>query len=175
VIDAAKAKPNEITITGFGVGGDDHIAILANEAATGAKFVVIHHRSTAEGKTQVLGGHIQVLAANISEVAEEVKGGQVRLLGVMAAERSRFLPNAPTFKEQGYNQVWSVTRGIAGPAGLPKNAETTLTAALEKVLNSKDHQAKAEQLSLEPKVMKGADYAKFLKDNEQATKKLMGW
>ena len=36
-------------------------------------------------------------------------------------------------------------------------------------------QAKAEQLSLEPRVIKGDDYKKFLKDNEASTKKLMGW
>ncbi len=42
-------------------------------------------------------------------------------------------------------------------------------------LNSKEHQQKAEQLSLEPLVMKGDQYRKFLKDNEQSTKKLMRW
>jgi tripartite-type tricarboxylate transporter receptor subunit TctC len=175
VIEAAKKAPDTITVTGFGAGGDDHIAILGVEAETGTKFVVVHHKSTAEGKTQVLGGHVQLLAANISEVAEEVKAGQVRMLGVMAAERSRFLPNVPTFKEQGLNQIWSVTRGIAGPAGLPKDVEGKLVAALEQVLNSKDHQQKAEQLSLEPKVIKGEDYRKFLKSNEQEIKKLMAW
>ncbi len=175
VIEAARKAPETITITGFGAGGDDHIAILGVQAETGTQFVVVHHKSTAEGKTQVLGGHVQVLAANVSEIAEEVKAGQVRMLGVMATERSRFLPDALTFKEQGLNQVWSVTRGIAGPAGLPKEAETKLVAALEQVLNSKEHQQKAEQLSLEPKVIKGEDYRKFLKTNEQDTKKLMGW
>jgi tripartite-type tricarboxylate transporter receptor subunit TctC len=175
VLDAAKKAPNQITITGFGAGGDDHIATLAIEAETGTKFVVVHHRSTAEGKTQVLGGHIQVLAANISEVAQEARAGTIRILGVMSAERSPFLPDAPTFKQQGYNQVWSVTRGIAGPAKLNKDAEAKLTAALEKTLLSKDHQEKAQKLSLEPKVIKGTDYRKFLKDNEIATKKLMGW
>jgi tripartite-type tricarboxylate transporter receptor subunit TctC len=175
VIDAAKKAPNQITVTGFGAGGDDHIATLAIEAETGTKFVVVHHRSTAEGKTQVLGGHIQVLAANISEVAQEARAGTIRILGVMAAERSPFLPDAPTFKEQGYSQIWSVTRGIAAPANLAKDAEAKLTAALEKTLLSKDHQEKAQKLSLEPKVIKGADYRKFLKDNEIATKKLMGW
>jgi tripartite-type tricarboxylate transporter receptor subunit TctC len=175
VIEAARKAPEQVTVTGFGVGGDDHIAVLSVEAETGTKFVVVHHRSTAEGKTQVLGGHLQVLAANISEVAEEVRSGQVRILGVMAPERSRFLPDAPTFKEQGFNQVWSVTRGIAAPARLAKDAETRLTAALEQTLNSKDHQQKAEQLSLEPKVMKGDAYRAFLKQNEQDIKKLMNW
>jgi tripartite-type tricarboxylate transporter receptor subunit TctC len=94
---------------------------------------------------------------------------------VMSPQRSRFVPNAPTFKEQGFNQIWSVSRGIAAPAGLQKEAEAKLTAALEKTLNSREHQQKAEQLSLEPLVIKGEAYRKFLKDNEQDTKKLMGW
>jgi tripartite-type tricarboxylate transporter receptor subunit TctC len=175
VIEAAKKTPNGITVTGFGAGGDDHIAALGVEAETGTKFVIVHHRSTAEGKTQVLGGHVQILAANISEIAEEVKSGQVRLLGVMSPQRSKFLPDGPTFKEQGFNQVWSVSRGIAAPAALPANVQATLTAALEKTLTSREHQQKAEQLSLEPLVIKGDAYKTFLKDNEQSTKKLMGW
>jgi tripartite-type tricarboxylate transporter receptor subunit TctC len=71
--------------------------------------------------------------------------------------------------------VWSVSRGIAAPAGLPKDVETKLTSAMEKTLSSKEHQQKAEQLSLEPLLIKGETYRKFLKDNEQDTKKLMGW
>jgi tripartite-type tricarboxylate transporter receptor subunit TctC len=175
VIDAAKKAPSAITVTGFGNGGDDHIAALAVGAETGTKFVIVHHRSTAEGKTAVLGGHVQVLAANVSEVAEEARAGQVRVLGVMSAERSKFLPQAPTFKEQGFNQVWAVSRGIAAPAGLPKDVEAVLAGGLEKVINSKEHQQKAEQLSLQPLVIASEQYRKFLKDNEQATKKQMNW
>ena len=175
VIEAAKKEPNKITVTGYGAGGDDHIAILGVEAETATKYVVIHYRSTAEAKTAALGGHAEILAANISEVAEDVKAGNIRVLGVMSPTRSKFLPDAPTFKEQGYNQVWSVSRGIAAPADLPKDIETALIGYLEKTLTSKEHQAKAEGLSLEPAVIKGTDYRKFLKDNEQATKKLMGW
>jgi tripartite-type tricarboxylate transporter receptor subunit TctC len=173
VVDAAKKQP--ITVSAFGAGSDDHIAILGIEAETGTNFTVIHSKSTAEAKTQALGGHIHVLGANVSEVAQEVRAGQFRLLGVMAPSRSRFLPTAPTFKEQGFNQVWSVTRGIAAPANLAKEAQTKLVAALGQVINSKEHQKRAEQLSLEPLVIQGEDYRKFLKDNEQATKKLMKW
>jgi putative tricarboxylic transport membrane protein len=175
VIDAAKRSPESIGVTAYGAGSDDHVAILAIQAETGTKFVITHHRSTAEAKTQALGGHIHVLGANVSEVAEEVRAGTLRMLGVMSPQRSRFVPQAPTFKEQGFNQVWSVSRGIAAPAGLPKDVESKLTDALEKTLSSKEHQQKAEQLSLEPLLIKGEAYRKFLKDNEQDTKKLMGW
>jgi tripartite-type tricarboxylate transporter receptor subunit TctC len=175
VIEAAKNTPESVTVTAYGAGSDDHLAILGISAETGTKFVVIHSRSTAEAKTQALGGHVQVLGANISEVAEEVRAGQLRLLGVMAPERSRFLPEAPTFKEQGFNQVWSVSRGIAAPAGLPKDVEAKLTGALEAVLSTREHQGKAEALSLQTQPIKGDEYRKFLKENEDSTKRLMGW
>ena len=175
VIEAAKKTPETLTVSAFGAGSDDHLAILSIEAENKIKMITVHHKSTAEAKTAALGGHIHVLGANISEVAEEAKAGTIRILGVMSPERSRFLPNAPTFKEQGFNQNWSVSRGIAAPAGLPKDVEAKLVAALEKTLNSKEHQDKAASLSLEPRVIKGADYVKFLKDNEASTKTLMGW
>lgn len=123
----------------------------------------------------MLAGNIEVLACNVSEVAEDIKAGQFRILGVMSAERSPFIPNGPTFREQGFNEVWAVSRGIAAPAGLPKDVEIALIGYLEKTIGSKEHKAKAEALALDPQIIKGEDYRKFLKDNEQATKKLMGW
>jgi tripartite-type tricarboxylate transporter receptor subunit TctC len=93
----------------------------------------------------------------------------------MSAERSPFIPNGPTFREQGFNEVWAVSRGIAAPAGLPKDVETALIGHLENTINSKEHRSKAEALALDPQIIKGEDYRKFLKDNEQATKKLMNW
>src|SRR6185295_1742616 len=108
-------------------------------------------------------------------IAEDIKAGQFRILGVMAAERSPFIPGGPTFREQGFNEVWAVSRGIAAPAGLPADVEAALVAALEKTIASKEHKAKAEALALDPQIIKGDQYRKFLKDNEQSTKKLMNW
>jgi tripartite-type tricarboxylate transporter receptor subunit TctC len=175
VIDDAKSRPNTISLNGGGHGTDDHIAILSMEAATGTKFVVPHFRSTAEGMTQVLGGHIDILAANVSEAAENVRTGKIRGLGVMGPTRSKYMPNVPTFREQGFDQVWAISRGVAGPANLPKDVEAMLIANLEKTITSPGHREKAEKLSLDPLVVKGAEYRKYLKEKEQETKKLMKW
>ena len=175
VLDEAKKRPGTITLNGGGHGTDDHIAVLGISAKTGTSFQMVHFRGTPEGKTQVLGGNIEVYACNVSEGAEDVKAGLVRPLGVMADKRSGFLPNVPTFREQGFDEVWAVSRGIAAPANLPKEIETALIGFLEKTITTKEHKEKAEKLSLEPRVIKGAAYRAFLKDNEQATKKLMNW
>ena len=175
VIDEAKRRPGTITLNGGGYGTDDHIAALGIGANNGTSFSMVHFRGTPDGKTQVLGGNIEVYACNVSEAAEDVKSGLVRPLGVMSTERSKFIPNAPTFREQGFNEVWSVSRGIAAPANLPKDIETALIAALEKTIASPGHRSKAEALALDPQIIKGEAYRQFLKDNELATKKLMNW
>jgi len=175
VIEEAKRRPGTITLNGGGHGTDDHVAVLGIGANNGTSFQMVHFRGTPEGKTQVLGGNIEVYACNVSEGAEDVKAGVVRALGVMSPERSKFIPNAPTFREQGFNEIWSTSRGIAAPAGLPKDVEAALIASLQKTISSPEHKAKAEALSLDPEVITGEAYRKFLKENEQATKKLMNW
>jgi len=175
VLAAAKAGGKGVSITAHGFGNDDHLAIMRMAAKYGGTFNVVHNKSTAISKTQVLGNHVQVLGANVSEVAAQHKSGELRVLGVMAPKRSEFLPDVPTFKEQGFDQVWSVSRGIAGPAGLPKEVTAKLIAALEKTLNSKAHKEGAAKLSLAPEVIEGADYQKFLKETEVEIKKLMKW
>ncbi len=175
VIEQSKANPDTVSITAHGFGGDDHLAILRMEATTGAKFKVVHNKSTADSKSQVLGGHVDVLAANVSEIAAQVKAGELRVLGVMSPSESGFLPGAKTFKEQGYDQIWSVSRGIAAPAGLPDDLAAKLTAALEKTITSDTHMEKAAKLSLAPVITKGDEYLSFLKNTEQEIKKLMKW
>ncbi len=175
VIEEAKKRPGTVTLNGGGHGTDDHVAVLGIGANNGASFQMVHFRGTPEGKTQVLGGNIEVYACNVSEGAEDVKAGVIRPLGVMSPERSKFMPDVPTFREQGLNEIWSTSRGVAAPANLPKDVETALIAALEKTISSPGHKAKAEALSLDPDVIKGPAYTKFLKENEQATKKLMNW
>ena len=175
IIDAAKAGGSGVSITAHGFGNDDHLAIMRMAAKQDAKFNVIHNKSTAISKTQLLGGHVQVLGGNVSEVVAQHKAGELRVLGVMAPNRSEFLPDVPTFKEQGFDQVWSVSRGIAAPAGLPKELADKLIAALEKTLTSQVHKDGAAKLGLAPEVVKGDDYKSFLKDTESEIKTLMKW
>lgn len=173
VLEAAKA--GKVSITAHGAGGDDDLAIQRIAKMNGIEMAVVHNKSTADSKTQVLGGHVQVLGANVSEVAAQHASGELRVIGVMGPERSGFLPDVPTFKEQGVDQVWSVSRGIAGPAGLPDDIAAKIMEALETTIMSDGHRAAAEKLSLAPEIVKGQEYATFLKDTEQEIKGLMGW
>lgn len=169
VINAAKS--GSVSITAHGHGNDDHLAILSMQKQTGATFKVVHNQSTSESKAQVLGGHVDVLGANVSEVIS----GELRIIGVMSDKRSEFLPDVPTFAEQGFDQSCSVSRGIAGPKGLPDDLAEKITSALEKTLASEEHRKAAKELGLALEVVKGQEYRDFLKKTETQIKELMGW
>ena len=169
VIEAAKS--GAVSITAHGHGNDDHLAILSMQKANGVEFKVVHNQSTSESKAQVLGGHVDVLGANVSEVIS----GELRVIGVMSDNRSEFLPEVATFKEQGFDQNCSVSRGIAGPKGLPSDITEKITAALEKTLASDEHRKAAKDLGLAIEVVKGQAYIDFLKKTEAQIKELMGW
>ena len=175
VIEAAKKAPESITVTAFGAGSDDHLAILSMR---GGEQYQADHRASQEHR----GGQDRRARRPCSGARRQYLRGRgrgesrhVRILGVMAPERSRFLPDAPTFKEQGFNQVWSVSRGIAAPANLPKDVEAKLDGCAGKDAQLERAPAEGRAAHLEPRVIKGAEYKKFLKDNEGATQKLMGW
>ena len=175
VIESARTDPQSISITAHGYGNDDHLAILSMEQTTGTRFKVVHNRSTADSKSQVLGGHVDILGGNVSELVAQADSGELRILGVMAPERSPFLPDTPTFKEQGYDQSWSVSRGIVGPGGLPDDLLIQLTGFLEQTITSEGHVGKAADLSLAPEVIKGEEYLSFLENTGQRIEILMGW
>ncbi|KJS47423.1 MAG: hypothetical protein VR66_19810 [Peptococcaceae bacterium BRH_c23] len=175
LLDYAKANPSKVTIACHGVGGDDDLGRMQVEKATGAKFSVIQNTGTADSLTQLLGKHVDVVGANVSEVLSLQKEGKIRVLGILNDKESEFLPGVKTFKEQGIDAIAFAGRGIAAPAGTPADEIAKITDTLKKTINDPAHQAKAKEMGLALDVKTGADYAKFLKTNEQLVKNLMGW
>lgn len=175
LIDYAKANPNQLSIAAHGAGGDDDLAIRRISKLTGIQLKEVHNDGTATSITQLLGGHIDILGANVSEVVTQHKNKELRVLAVMSNKPSEFLPDVPTFKDQGVDVVFSVSRGIAAPAKTPLDVVKVLEDALTKAMQSPEHIQKAKELSLSLDIIKGDAYLKFLKDQEQSNKELMGW
>jgi len=88
----------------------------------------------------LLGGHIDVAIMTPSSALAQIKNGDLRLLGISSAERNEYFPDVPTFKEQGYNVVESIWRGIMVKAGTPKDVIEKLIAAIEKMKQTKEWQ-----------------------------------
>lgn len=122
VINAAKANPNSIRWGGTNVGSDDHIFMYLLQRATGTQFNFISLQSGGEVVTNLLGGHVDVASANLAEVLPQVQANRVRILAVGSDRKLDKYPDIPTLQEQGIDMVYTQTRMIAAPAGLPAAA-----------------------------------------------------
>jgi tripartite-type tricarboxylate transporter receptor subunit TctC len=90
----------------------------------------IPHTGTGPLVPAILGGHLSGLM-NYSMLPAQ-QGDKVRVLAVASEKRVEALPDAPTFKEQGYDIVGGAFRGVAAPKGTPKEVIAKLADAFTK-------------------------------------------
>ncbi|WP_246777245.1 tripartite tricarboxylate transporter substrate binding protein [Microvirga sp. VF16] len=149
LVDASKAAPGTIVVgTSGAAGSSEHIGILSLNRSAGSAFKPAFFGSTAPVRQAILGGHIPAATMNLSEALPLVRSGDVRLLGVMAQERSQYLPDAPTFKEQGYDLVVMTSRGLAAPAGTPPAVVEKLQSALKAAMEDPEYVRTAKEAEI---------------------------
>lgn len=170
------AKQNQLTATSTGVGSDDHLASLALNDKHGTKFKAIHTEGSGEGKSSVLGGHIDVLFANVGEMKPLYDDGQLNILAVMKddEERSEFLPDVPTLREARYPGVasWS-SRGLAAPAEIDSEVLSVLTKAVSAAIQNPKHEEEMARQGLAVEFHKREEYLNnILRPDEKKAREL---
>ncbi len=174
LIDAAKAAPGTITATTTGIQTGEHFAIADISKVTGAEFSPVHF---SEGQSQAvaafLGNHVPIYVGSTSDVIDLVKQNKIRVLGVMDTQRSKFLPDVPTFQESGYDVVSTTARGYSAPAGLPDAVSEKLQEAFKTAIENDEVVAKMTDLGLETRYLDAAKYEQLWTEQESTYKELM--
>jgi tripartite-type tricarboxylate transporter receptor subunit TctC len=113
----------------------------------------------AETGAAVLGGHT-TLQADSTGWKPLVDAGQLRLLALWTANRSKNWPDVPTLKELGYPFVFDSPFGIAGPKGMDPKIVQILHDAFKKAIEDPGVIATLERYDMVPRYMNTADYVK---------------
>ena len=160
LVAAARARPGDISYGNDGVGSDDHLMMIAFEEMAGIRpsMSQIPFAGTAPMLAQLMGGHLDIGASNMSEVLGVLRDGKVRALGQAAATRWPGTPDVPTFSEQGFDMVSASSRGIVTPPGLPAEIQGRLEAACAAAVVDPSFRREAERLGLPLNPVVGADY-----------------
>jgi tripartite-type tricarboxylate transporter receptor subunit TctC len=130
-IKAAAAAGTRITYSTTGAGTTSQFAQKLLLGSLGAQASEVPFEGGAPAVAAVLGGQVDLGANHPKEVMEQVKAGQLRILGIFSAERSDLLADVPTFRERGIDVVVEQRRFLAGPAGLPEDVAALLRAAVD--------------------------------------------
>ncbi|WP_315710092.1 Bug family tripartite tricarboxylate transporter substrate binding protein [Brenneria uluponensis] len=117
LLNAMQKNPDQVVIgAGASIGSQDWMksALLARYAGIDPrKMRYVAFEGGGEPLTAMLGGHVQVVSGDMSEMVPHLKSGKIRVLAVFSNNRlPGQLANIPTAKEQGYDLVWPVIRGF---------------------------------------------------------------
>lgn len=127
LVEDAKENPEAITLGGSGTYSANHLGMLRLEREADIDLTYIPFSGTGPLKGALEGGHVSGIF-NYTMLGAEMED-DVRVLAVAAEERVKALPDAPTFKEQGYDIVGGAYRGVAVPKDTPDEVVETLEEA----------------------------------------------
>ncbi|UMZ72820.1 tripartite tricarboxylate transporter substrate binding protein [Natranaerofaba carboxydovora] len=146
LIEDAKERPGEISIGKAGLYIGHHFLILQVKDETGVEFNQMPYDGASDAAAALLGGHIDVVSGNLSDMHRLKEDGEIRILAIATEERHEFEPDVPTFKELGYEDaIMSTDRGIAAPKGTPDHKIEKLEEAFYETAQNPDYKEQMEE------------------------------
>ena len=171
-VAALKQDPASVAIGAGGtVGSQDWMkpALVAKAAGIDPKAMrYLSYEGGGEALAALLGGTIEALPGDASEMLGQLEAGEIRVLATFSAER---LPgvyaDVPTAKEAGYDVEWPIVRGFYAPPGITDEQYTYWTTALSSLNGNPDWQKARTEQGLFEYDLVGADFDAFAKKRTQ--------
>lgn len=130
----------------FGAGTPGHFGAFMFGDAVKLKPEAVHYKSTGDALGGLFSGDVQGVFASVGLAAPNVKAGKLVALGSTGATRTGALPDVPTIKEQGFNNLeFSSWFGIVAPSKVPADILAKLSADIQKAVKSPETKAKLEE------------------------------
>jgi len=161
LIDHAKKNPYLVSVGGSGAYTGYHMATLRFEKLIGTKLTYVPYTGAAPQMTSFLGGHI-VAVFGASDDLTRFRD-KIRVLGFATEKRFPGFPDVPTLKEQGFDMVEGVDRGIAVPPNTPANVIKTLEAAFMDIARRPEFQEEQRKGGFIPLAMGHEEAKAYMK------------
>ena len=136
---AIAERPGTLKASGTAQGGIWHVSVATWLDACKLDpddVIWISINGAGPSIQEMLSGGVDLICCSLPEASIPLEAGQLRCLGVMAAERIDAFPEVPTFIEQGYEVTSGGWRALAVPTGVPPERVARLREALETVVAS---------------------------------------
>lgn len=119
---AIRDAPRPLRASGTAYGGVWHLAFagwLEQQSLGAGAAVWVSINGATPSLQELIAGGVEVVCCSLPEAESLLEAGQVRSLGVMAAERLPTYPDVPTLIEQGDDWQLGTWRALLAPAGTP--------------------------------------------------------
>jgi len=161
----AKAKPGAMNYSSAGAGTSQHLAGELFKSRTGVQIAHIPYKGTAASLTAVIAGEVHFSFANVPAIIGHVRNGRIRALAVLADKRSELMPDVPTMKEAGVDDVVvPVWYALLAPAATPREIVKALGDATARAARAPDLKQKLIDQGAEPVGNTPEEFGKLLRE-----------
>ncbi len=170
LIELAKAKPGEVSYATSGHAGSTHLAGAMLEGATGTRMINVPFKGNGPALTEVMSGRVTFMFYPIVGIADFAAQHRLKVLAVATRQPHPDFPGVPTLDDMGLHGFDATAPwvGVLAPAGTPPAIVSRLSAEIRKSLAKPETQARMKQLGAELVGDTPAEFAAFLKtDNDR--------
>jgi tripartite-type tricarboxylate transporter receptor subunit TctC len=141
---------------------------------TGTDILFVPYRGGALAVTDALGGHIEMVVNNKSNLLPQFKDGKLKALAVTSKQRWRELPQTPTMREVGIlGFPEEVLFGLLAPAGTPRAIVTQLNSAVNEALQSADVRTSLDGIGVDARAGTPQEFATALDEQAREWKRVI--
>jgi tripartite-type tricarboxylate transporter receptor subunit TctC len=158
----ARAGPGKLSL-GFAQGTVSQLLAEYFNRLHRLDITSVPYRGGALVVPDMLGGRIHVYWPTPATVLPLIREGKIKALATTSPQRNPDLPDVPTMKELGLDQLslefWA---GMWAPAGTPAEIVDQLNGAINAALQSPEMRSSMNKLGFEPRIGSARDFAAFV-------------
>jgi tripartite-type tricarboxylate transporter receptor subunit TctC len=172
-VQYAKDHPGKLKY-GASPGIYTHFASEFFKVKTGTDILFVPYKGGAPAVTDALGGHIEMVVNNKTNLLPQFKNGKLRALAVTSRTRWRELPRTPTMNEVGiFGFPPEVLFGLLAPAGTPEAIIHQLNGVINEGLQTDEVRANLDAIGVETRIGTPEEFASALAEQEREWRKVI--
>jgi tripartite-type tricarboxylate transporter receptor subunit TctC len=158
----AKSKPGQLNYGSAGPGSFSQIVAILFLKSAGLDMVHVPYKGIAPAFTDLLAGHIDMMAATPVETKGYLKSDKVKFLAVTGAEPSPQLPGVPTVSETLPSAPVATTHGILAPAKTPPDIVDAVAREIAAAEKDAEFRERLQRIGVEPAIKTPAEFAEII-------------
>jgi len=164
LVALAKAEPGKLVFASTGHGGMPHMAMELLKLTAGIQLVHTPYTGAAPAVNDLLGGHVQMMFADVPVLLGNIQAGKLRALAIGSRTRIANLPNVATTAELGMPQVEADNwYGLVAPAATPQPVLAKLQSVAAEALRSAEVKDKLAAQSVIAVGNSSAEFSAYVK------------
>jgi tripartite-type tricarboxylate transporter receptor subunit TctC len=168
LVAQGRARPGQLTYASTGNGSTNQLAAEHFAREAGLSLVHVSYRGGVPAALDVAAGRVDLMFANVAEVAPMIGGGQLRGLALAAARPSPLVPDLPLLTRDLPALHVSNWFGLVGPAGLPPEVAAAIAVLFTGAMTDPATRAVLDGRGMEPLPEVGPDFvARIRRDRER--------